>query len=95
MILRAVQNAKDDDVLTNDAKKYFVGKAMSEDAPQATVVNGETFGIGLQSQQGFGVVGEKFITQSRAPFFIPIMGAAEVGLGPDGDIPFHRRDSRI
>jgi hypothetical protein len=43
------------------------------------------------------VRGEKFIAQSGTSFFIPVVRAAEVGLGlgPDGDGPVHRRDSRI
>ena len=45
----------------------------------------------------FGVVGEKFIAQSGASFFIAVVRAAEIGfgLGPDGDGLVHRRDSRI
>jgi hypothetical protein len=97
MVLRAVQDANDDDVPADDAEKYFVGKTVGEDAAKTTIVNREAFGIGLQTQEGFGVVGEKFIAQSGASFFIPVVRAAEVGLGlgPDGDIPVHRRDFRI
>ena len=97
VVLRAVQNTKDDDVPSNDAKKYFVGKTMGEDAAKTPVVKREAFGIGLQAQESFGMVGEKFIAQSGASFFIPVVCAAEVGLGlgPDGDFPVHRRDSRI
>ena len=97
MVLCAVQDANDDDVPADDAEKDFVGKSVGEDAAKATVINREAFGIGLETQQGFGVVGEKFITQSGAPFFILVVGATKVvlGLGPDGDIPVHRRDARI
>ena len=92
MVLRAVQDAKDDDVLPDDAEKDFVGKTMSEDAAKSSVVNRETFGIGFQSQEGFSVIGEKFIAESGATFFIPVVRAAEIGLGlrPDGDDPVHR-----
>lgn len=97
MVLCAVQDAKDDDVPSNDAEKDFVGKAVGENTAKTTVVKREAFGIGLQAQEGFGVVGEKFIAESGASFFIPVVCAAKVGLrlGPDGDSPVHRRDSRI
>lgn len=97
MVLRAVQDAKDNDVPPDDAEKDFVGKTVGEDAAKTTVVKREAFGIVFQTQEGFGVVGEKFIAQSGASFFIPVMRAAKVGLGlgPDGDIPVHRRDARI
>ncbi len=87
MVLRTVQ----------DAKKDFVGKAMRENAAKTTIINWKAFGIGFQSQKSFGVVGEKFIAESGASFFIPVVRAAEVGLGlgPDGDSPVHRRDARI
>lgn len=49
MVLCAVQDANNDEVPFDDAEKYFVGKAMCEDAAKTTVVNWETFGIGLQS----------------------------------------------
>src|SRR5665213_1982311 len=97
VILRAVQDAKDNDVLSDDAEKDFVRKTVREDAAKITVVNWKTFGIGLQTQEGFGVVGEKFIPESGASFFIPVVCAAEIGLGlgPDGDSPVHRREARI
>ena len=47
MVLRAVQDAKDDDVLSDDAEKYFVGKTVREDAANTSVVNRESFGIGF------------------------------------------------
>lgn len=49
VILRAVQNAKDDDGLAGDAEKDFVGKAVGENAAKTTVVKREAFGIGFQS----------------------------------------------
>ncbi len=92
MVLRAVKDAEDDDVLSHDAEKDFVGKSVREDAAKTTVIKRETFGVGFQSQKGFGVVGEKFISEAGATFFIPVVRAAEVGLGlrPDGDGPVHR-----
>lgn len=97
MILCAVQDAKDDDVPADDAEKDFVGKPVREGAAKTAVVKREAFGISLQTQEGFGVVGKKFVTQSGASFLIPIVCFAEIslGLGPDGDVPFHRRDARI
>ena len=97
MVLRAVQDAKDDNVPSDDAEKDFVGKTMGEDTVKTPVVEREAFGIGLQTQKGFGMVGEKFIAQSGASFFIPVVRVAEVSLGlwPDGDFSVHRRDSRI
>jgi len=96
VVLRAVQDAKDDDVLSDDAEKDFVGKTMGEDAAKTPVVKREAFGIGFQSQKRFGVVGEKFIAESGASLFIPVVRATEVGLGlrPDGEDPIHR-DLRI
>lgn len=97
MILCAVQNAKDDDVPPDDEEKDFVGKPVREDAAKTPVVNRKAFGIGFQSQKRFGVVGEKFIAESGASFFIPVVRVAEVGLrlGADGDSPVHRREARI
>lgn len=37
-------------------KKYFVGKAVGKNPAKTTVVKRVAFGIGLQAQQGFGVV---------------------------------------
>lgn len=97
MVLRAVQDAENDDVPPDDAEKDFVGKAVGKDAAKTTVINREAFWIGLQTQEGFGVVGKKFIVLSGASFFIPAVRATEIGLGlrPDGDSPVHRRDLRI
>jgi hypothetical protein len=97
MVLRAMQDAKNNYFLADDTEKDFVGKMVGENAAKTTVINREAFGIGFQSQKGFGVVGEKFIAESGASFFIPVVRAAEVGLGlgPDGDNPVHRRDARI
>src|SRR4051812_29806389 len=97
MILRAMQDAKNDDFAPDDAEKYFIRKAMRENAAKATVIKRKTFRISFQTQEGFGVIGEKFITESGAPFFIPVVRAAKVGLGlgPDGDVPIHRREARI
>ena len=97
MILRAVQDAKDNYFLTDNAENDFVGKPMGEDTTKATVVNRKTFRIGFEPEEGFGMVGQKFITESVALGFIPIVGVAEVGLGfwPDGDCPDHLRAARI
>ena len=96
MILCAVQDANNDDVPLDNAEKYFVGKTVREDAAKTTVINWEAFGISFQSQKRFRVVGEKFIAESGASFFIPIVRVTKVGLGlrPDGDNPIHR-DLRI
>ena len=50
MVLCAVQDANDDDVLADDTEKDFVGKSVGEDAAKATVINREAFGIGLETQ---------------------------------------------
>ena len=97
MVLRAVQDSEDDDVLSDDAEKDFVRKTMGEDATETMIKNREAFRIGFQSQKRLGVVGEKFIAEAGASFFIPIVRAAEVGFRfwPNGDNPVHRRDARI
>ena len=96
MVLSAVQDAKDHQILPGDAKGDFVGKAVSEDAPETPVVEREAFRAGLQAQQCFGEVGEEFIAQAGASFFIPVARPDEIGFGPgpDGDDPLHSRDSR-
>ena len=96
MVLCAVQDANNDDVPFDDAEKDFVRKAVREDATKSSVIKWEAFGIGFQSQKRFGVVGEKFVAESGASFFIPVMRVTKVGLGlrPDGDNPVHR-DLRI
>ena len=81
MFLRAVQDAEDNYFLTDNAEKDFVGKPMGEDSAKATVVNRKTIRIGFEPEEGFGMVGQKFITESVALGFIPIVGVAEVGLG--------------
>ena len=81
VILRAMQDAIDNNFPANHAEKYFVGKPMRQDAAKATVVNRKTIRIGFEPEEGFGVVGQKFITQTVALGFIPIVGVAEVGLG--------------
>jgi hypothetical protein len=61
MVLRAVQDAKDDNVPADNAEKYFIGESVGKDAAKTAVVKRETFGIGFQTQEGFGVAGKKFI----------------------------------
>src|ERR1035441_7079301 len=92
-----MQDAKDDDVPPFDAEKDFVGKTVRQDAAEIAIINRITFGIGFQPQEGLGVRGQKFVTQAGTLGFIPIVRAAEVGLGlgPDGDGPVHRLDLRI
>ena len=89
MVLCAVQDANNDDVPFDDTEKDFVRKAVREDATKSSVIKWEAFGIGFQSQKRFGVVGEKFVAESGASFFIPVMRVTKVGLGlrPDGDNP--------
>ena len=79
--MRAMQDAKDDNVAANDAEKDFVRKTVREDAAKTTIVKREVFGIGFQSQKRFGVVGEKFIAETGASFFIPVVRVTKVGLG--------------
>ncbi len=50
MVLRAVQDANNDDVPFDNAKKYFVGKTVCEDASKTSIVKWKTFGIGFHSQ---------------------------------------------
>lgn len=95
VVLRTVQDAEDNYFLTNHAEKDFVGKSVGEDAAKPAIVNREVFGTGFEPQEGFGVVGKKFITQSGALGFIPVVSVLEIGLGlgPDGDL--HLRAVRI
>ena len=50
MVLRAMKDAADDDILSNNAEEYFVGKAVREHAPKTTVISWKSFGIGLKTQ---------------------------------------------
>jgi hypothetical protein len=97
MILRAVKNTKNNYLAPDDVEKYFIRKAMRQYAARIAIINRKAFGIGFQSQKGFGLGRKKFVAESLASFFIPIVGAAQVvlGFGPNGERPIHRRDLRI
>ena len=91
VVLSAMQNQKNYNVLTSDMEKDLVGKTVSQDASKAAVIKRESFGIGFQSKERISMIGKKFVPESRALFFIPIVGPLQVslGLGPNGNHPVH------
>jgi hypothetical protein len=50
MVLRAVENAEDNDGVTLDAEKEFVGKTAGKRAAESALVKRELFRAGFKSQ---------------------------------------------
>ncbi len=96
VVLGAVQDAENDQVLPGDTEKDFIGEAAGENAAKIAIVEWKSFGVGLQTLKCFCEVDEKLIAQTGALFFIPLVCLMEIRLcpGTDGGDPLHRRDWR-
>ena len=92
MVAGRVKDAKDDDGIVFDAEETFIGKSLHQQAAEAPVVDGKSFGNFLKAGHGISDGKKKFIAQAGPLPVIPIPGRAKVGSGDgaDGNATFHR-----
>jgi hypothetical protein len=92
VIAGRVENWEDNDGVAFDAEEELVGKALGQDTPESSVVEGKALGRLFQAGERLGHAEKELAAQAGGLAFILLLRRAEAGPGggAEGDAPDHR-----